>query len=958
MNKLSMPPLGDKVRTVKVAYIDEYEEEEIERKAARKKRVVFNVEDGMQTFLYDIELPITSSGVAEKKSGLALKEMKEGILSEASLEVDSLRYVSLEEEVIRNQKLECSCDEAGNDGSMQVLNEKDITFSSGVVVSSVTRGELAWDLGIRAGDVLVATSATIGDKIWPKSTMEGVRSAISSRKVLSNTIQIQLKRAGEVDSEAELVQEFEMSLSRPMGIHIEDNKDGYVRVSGFTDDAPDHVTNTLKIGDRIIAVDSSLGSKMWPVSNVEGVVSAVTTRLPGQPVQIRFERTVEERTNIGIITEPKVEEQKKILAESLRTSYSRFSNQEARVESGDLLSRCRDVLKRYISVHIESSNVPALVAERVMESLAEASASLDAKTLSLVMNAYITCNQPKDALKAFEAAVGLKADGSQGTPDSKKSGIVPNESGLHLYTVTDVIRCHAMLNDSTSALRVLASIEQNNSIDKTQINSWSCDIQADTKCYNAVLTAAVNSNDIENANVILDQMYDANGRSTKNLITYNIMIGAYARSGRREEAFDLFNTMRGVGIKPDKFTITALINAVVKEGDFDVARTLLQDMKKAGIQADVVSYNTVIGALCKKSSWFEAKELVAEMESDGVNPDSKTYGLLMNGLLKLNKPGPCLTLFESACADQRTAGLMENVQLYTTAITAAATLGDSERAFELISRMNFAGVKPNMKTLTALISACISDNKFDYAIDVFNKMKKPDGHAQALAIRAYCGLNDFETALAMIQNSSMTGKQTMLSYNYIIGSALDKENYMSAQMVMDNLLLRGFIPSKKTLQIVTNSLQLFKNKKYMNENSSKPDQGNEKFKFLLSVLDSFDRRKLQFSGQFYAGLLFEGARVGGIEKSISSLISESKINVSQVNVQIDGDTSYLEGKRAVTWIEMLEEYTELKGKLDELILPSVRVKLAEREIRQVLVAERGVTYRRRRRKSNRLQRTH
>jgi len=46
---------------------------------------------------------------------------------------------------------------------------------------------------------------------------------------------------------------------------------------------------------------------------------------------------------------------------------------------------------------------------------------------------------------------------------------------------------------------------------------------------------------------------------------------------------------------------------------------------------------------------------------------------------------------------------MENVKLYTTAITAAASLGDSDRAFELVSRMNFAGVKPNMKTLTALM---------------------------------------------------------------------------------------------------------------------------------------------------------------------------------------------------------------------------------------------------------------
>jgi pentatricopeptide repeat protein len=364
---------------------------------------------------------------------------------------------------------------------------------------------------------------------------------------------------------------------------------------------------------------------------------------------------------------------------------------------------------------------------------------------------------------------------------------VPSLGGLNLFTVTDLIRAHAMMQNSFAARRVLSAIE-------LDTGSWSASasgsIQMDTKCYNTVLTALVNSDDIENADKLFDQMCDVGKASTntkfpqKNIVTYNIMIGAYARVGRREDAFDAFNEMRSAGLKPDKFTITALIKAVVKDGEFEVAHTLLLDMKKAGIEADVVAYNTIIGALCKRSSWFEAKELVAEMESKGINPDSKTYGLLMNGLLKLNKPGPCLTLFESACADQRTAGLMDNVQLYTTAITAAASIGDSERAFELISRMNFAGVKPNMKTLTALMSACISDQKHDLAIDVYKKLQSPDGYAEALAIKAYCGIDDFTTALELMQSEKMKGKQTMLSYNYMIGSALSKEDYHSGRLIM------------------------------------------------------------------------------------------------------------------------------------------------------------------------------
>jgi hypothetical protein len=92
----------------------------------------------------------------------------------------------------------------------------------GVVVSSVARGGLAWKSGVRAGDILTATSATMGNKLWPKSTLDGIKSAISSRKVISPTMDFEFRQltSDEVDS-TEVVQTFELSLSRPIGINVE-----------------------------------------------------------------------------------------------------------------------------------------------------------------------------------------------------------------------------------------------------------------------------------------------------------------------------------------------------------------------------------------------------------------------------------------------------------------------------------------------------------------------------------------------------------------------------------------------------------------------------------------------------------------------------------------------------------------------------------------------------------------
>jgi len=924
--------------------------------------------------------------------GLTLNEEQQYSLSEQGLDVDTLRYISEEEQTLMDKKLGVICsfgEDDGMVGSVQLYDNKKGSSSSngkgGVVVSRVIRGSIAWNAGVRAGDRIVATSATVGDKMWPKSTLDGVRSAISSRKVMSSTMKFQLQRSSDtLLSETELVQEFELSLSRPMGINIEDTPDGYVRISGFTDDAPKKVTDKLQVGDRIIAADSSLGNKLWPISNVDGAVSAVTSRLPGQPVQLRFERVIEKGTDLTSVQSLKEESSTTILARDLLQNYSKYqsgviskrtlsaSSEDAissDIQNEQLLSRCRDVLKRYIYVYDPTADrntgVPALVADRVLEALAAASASLDAKTLSLLMNAYIKCKKPKEALRIFEATIGLAADGSSKVVNDivikgkEKGQIVPNRSGLNLYTATDLIRAHSILGDSSSALRVLCAIEGDEmDLGEVKAINWETTFKADTKFYNTVLAAVSKS---ETASIdIVKNLYSAmcepvlfnTPRPKKNVVTYNTMISAYARNGKRQDAFVLLNEMLEAGLKPDKFTITSLVKVVVDDGDVDTALGLLSDMKKAGIKSDAVGYNTVIRSLCDRSKWFEPKSLVADMEARGISPDAKTYGLLMNGLLKLNKPGPCLTLFESACSDQRTAALTENVQLYTTAITAAATLGDYERALELVSRMTFAGVKPNMKTLTSLTGACLTGENYKYALDVYKKIEKPDGYAMLLGVRAYCKSGEFGTALNLVDgNELMTGKQIMSSYNYIIASALEEKDYLAAKKAMDNLLKNGYIPSKMTFRKILESLYLLKSKEKKARifgNQSDNDEEIEKFKYLLSVLDAIEGRKLHSTGQMYSCILSQGATIGGVYRKIASLIQIQRSGSAHLQVQINHDENEETSQQTnlTRWSDILENYSDYKTSIKEksMKLPFVRVRINQRELRQVLFAEQGVTY--------------
>jgi hypothetical protein len=157
--------------------------------------------------------------------GMSLRQVFSGRkLSELALDVDTMRYQSFEDE-LQGRRVDGEEDEQ-SPGYVQVLQTSALDMLKdsfdGVVVSSVARGGLAWQSGVRAGDILTATSATIGSKLWPKSTLDGVRSAISSRKVILPTMDFEFRRlASEESVDVDAVQSFELSLSRPIGINVE-----------------------------------------------------------------------------------------------------------------------------------------------------------------------------------------------------------------------------------------------------------------------------------------------------------------------------------------------------------------------------------------------------------------------------------------------------------------------------------------------------------------------------------------------------------------------------------------------------------------------------------------------------------------------------------------------------------------------------------------------------------------
>jgi len=86
----------------------------------------------------------------------------------------------------------------------------------------VVPGGNAESAGIKVGDRIVATSATIGDQMWRKNTVDGVSAAIKSRFIVSDNIVFRVQRTPAVPSDDSIsgrkVTTFEVELEKPLGI--------------------------------------------------------------------------------------------------------------------------------------------------------------------------------------------------------------------------------------------------------------------------------------------------------------------------------------------------------------------------------------------------------------------------------------------------------------------------------------------------------------------------------------------------------------------------------------------------------------------------------------------------------------------------------------------------------------------------------------------------------------------
>jgi len=298
---------------------------------------------------------------------------------------------------------------------------------------------------------------------------------------------------------------------------------------------------------------------------------------------------------------------------------------------------------------------------------------------------------------------------------------------------------------------------------------------------------------------------------------------------------------------------------------------------------------------------------------------------------------------------------------------AAAAVGDHTRALDLSSRMNSLGIKPNMKTMTALLSACISAEEPELAVDIYRRIPNPDSYAVTKGLMALSLAGKGDEALAMLSKrgtiaGSIQGKSLNKIYESLFQNSIKVNDYKLARRVLKSLMGKGNIPSKAIFQRIFESMSLTLKEGLVAKISysetgfvtrqSLDDQDAEKFKFLLFLVDSLSCRNLPCEASLYATTLQFGNHLGGLPRKIAALLVSAKVAsglyVNDKMKLIDEGSSCETECLIAGWEDLYESFEELRNQIDgPSSLPKLQVRIASREFSRVLKAENNLSYRKR-----------
>ena len=213
--------------------------------------------------------------------------------------------------------------------------------------------------------------------------------------------------------------------------------------------------------------------------------------------------------------------------------------------------------------------------------------------------------------------------------------------------------------------------------------------ESDVRVGSALVHMYAKSGSLEDAVVVFDRMKE------RNLITWNVMIGAYAGSGRGVKAYDLYLKMKEEGFQPDAATYVSLLNDSANTGALEWVKDIHRHILEGAYESDVRVGNALVHMYAKSGSIEDAQLVFERMEEC----DVITWNIMIGGLGQHGRGQDALELFRKMKAD----GLVPDAYSFVALLSACSHAGLVDEGRQIFCAMKDYGVEPTVVHYTCMV---------------------------------------------------------------------------------------------------------------------------------------------------------------------------------------------------------------------------------------------------------------
>ncbi|KAK4852568.1 hypothetical protein QYF36_025081 [Acer negundo] len=220
---------------------------------------------------------------------------------------------------------------------------------------------------------------------------------------------------------------------------------------------------------------------------------------------------------------------------------------------------------------------------------------------------------------------------------------------------------------------------------------------------NQLLNSLVKQSEIEGVEYVYREIMRK--RKIKlDLVSFNIVIHGLCKVGKLNEASDVIEDMKSIGVSPDAITYNTLIDGYSKKGKTGKlyrADAILKDMVESGIPADEFTFNILIDGFCKDRNVLAAMKVFDEMQTQGVTASLITYCSLIHGLCACGKLDEAIALRDQMMC----SGLKPDIFTYSAIIKVFCKKKMVDKARELFDDLVKQGMVPTSLMYNTLVDA-------------------------------------------------------------------------------------------------------------------------------------------------------------------------------------------------------------------------------------------------------------